>query len=75
MERIGMLVSLALVLVEEGRASLRSVVLRRERAQGTVEYGAAMLGIAAAAVALWLLFGPALGQLGERMVGQVNSIK
>jgi hypothetical protein len=45
------------------------------RAQSTVEYGLTLLAVAGAGLALWLLLGPAIQQLGERLVTQVNGIK
>lgn len=44
-------------------------------AQSTVEYGLTLLAVAGAGLALWLLLGPAIQQLGERLVAQVNGIK
>jgi hypothetical protein len=44
-------------------------------AQSTVEYGLTLLAVAGAGLALWLLLGPAIQQLGERLVTQVNGIK
>jgi hypothetical protein len=51
------------------------LVWARRRAQSTVEYGLTLLAVAAAGLALWLLLGPAIHQLGERLVTEVNSIK
>jgi hypothetical protein len=45
------------------------------RGQSTVEYGLTLLAVASAGLALWVLLGPAIQQLGERLVTQVNSIK
>lgn len=52
-----------------------SLVETRRGAQSTVEYGLTLLAVAGAGLALWLLLGPAIQQLGERLVTQVNSIK
>jgi hypothetical protein len=59
------------------RASLWAcgLVKTPRRAQSTVEYGLTLLAVAGAGLALWLLLGPAIQQLGERLVTQVNGIK
>jgi hypothetical protein len=53
----------------------RALVEAPRRAQSTVEYGLTLLAVAGAGLALWLLLGPAIQQLGERLVTQVNGIK
>jgi hypothetical protein len=51
------------------------VVESPRRAQSTVEYGLTLLAVAGAGLALWLILGPAIQQLGERLVTQVNGIR
>ena len=75
MDRLWMALSLVLVYADEARVAAARVLARSERAQGTVEYGAALIGVAAAAIALWMLLGPAIGQLGQRMITEVNNVK
>jgi len=53
----------------------RQLVWAPRRAQSTVEYGLTLLAVAGAGLALWLLLGPAIHQLGDRLVNEVNSIK
>lgn len=51
------------------------VVAPRRQAQSTVEYGLTLLAVAGAGLALWLLLGPAIQSLGDRLVTEVNLIK
>jgi hypothetical protein len=74
-ERAWMLWIMAESVADDARHWVRSSVVRRERAQGLVEYAFSIISVVAIAVAFYALLQVAMTAMGQRAVTAVNDVK
>jgi hypothetical protein len=74
-ERAWLVWIVAETLVIDARQWLHSIVHRRERAQGLVEYAFGVISVVAIAVAFWALLQVAMNAVGQRTVTAVNGVR